>query len=450
MNVRRVMLVIPPGAAGTTPNREGASGLGAVEPTPGAFRYPPHAVAMVTATLRQAGFEVQARDAIALDQDLDRCVRDVRQAEFDLVGVFVSWATREVDGLFLGQLRQALRVAVPVVAFGVSTSLMREHLADVDYTLEGEPELSFPALCAALHNGEPLSQVVHPNDLGIGGYDVMGLVQDLNALPFPDWNPLAVGAYTHLTVLSSRGCDATCAWCPYVVAQGHRYRACAPERTVDELREIVRRYGSQRVILRDPVFARDLDRAREICRLVIDDPILRPGRALRWECESRPEHFDPSLVRLLALAGCTAIKVGVESADVPLLCALGRTSGEEAATAYLAQIKALVRSCRQWGIACRLYALAGLPGETVDSARRTAEYMAALGPDTMTMKVFKAYPGLDLPGALPPSEDVPAQLRAFEAAQRLLDAEGSRGSSSLRRRLARATYRVSGLFRRES
>ena len=452
MNVRRVMLVIPPGAPGTTPNREGASGLGATEPIVGGFRYPPHTVAMLTATLRRAGFEVQAHDAVALEQDVDRCVNDIRHAEIDLVGVFVSWATRQADGAFLAALRERLRIVVPVVAFGISVPLLLDQLTAADYLLQGEPELTFPALCSTLREGASPHSVVNSQALRVDGYGEQGLIQDLDALPFPDWNSLAVGAYTHLTVLSSRGCDAACQWCPYVLAQGRRFRACSPERTVEELREVVKRYHSQRIIFRDPVFARDPERVREICRLVIDDPLLRPGRALRWECESRPEHLS-GLVRLMSLAGCTGVKIGLETTDPRLLWALGRTASEDEAADYLDHVTSVVRACSRWGVASRLFVMAGLPGQTVETAQETAQFLTELRPDTLTIKPFKAYPGLSLVDGetgeiVSRSGDVADQLRILESAQRAIQGTPPRRSSRFTRRLARFAHRVSSAFRR--
>ncbi len=120
----RVLLVVPPSLPGTTSNPEGSSGLGALEPVAQGFRYPPHTVATLTATLRRAGQEVLVLDAPALEDTLNGCLAALQAAHPDLIGVFVSWATREADQRFLAALR-ALGLAVPVVAFGVSVRSFR-------------------------------------------------------------------------------------------------------------------------------------------------------------------------------------------------------------------------------------------------------------------------------------------------------------------------------------
>jgi len=55
----RILLLVPPGLPGMTPNPEGSSGLGGVEHTPRGFRYPPHTVATVAAAVRDAGAAAQ-------------------------------------------------------------------------------------------------------------------------------------------------------------------------------------------------------------------------------------------------------------------------------------------------------------------------------------------------------------------------------------------------------
>jgi radical SAM superfamily enzyme YgiQ (UPF0313 family) len=222
---------------------------------------------------------------------------------------------------------------------------------------------------------------------------------------------------------------------------------------VAELREVVKRYPSQRIIFRDPVFCRDSERTLEICRMVVDDPLLRPGRILRWECESRPEHLSTGMLRLMSLAGCTGIKIGLETTDASLLWALGRTSSEDEAETYLTQVESVVGACARWGIASRLFVMAGLPGQTVEMAQHTAQFVSGLHPDALSIKAFQAYPGLSLANGTKGSDGVPAtealeQVRILESAKRAIESSPRRRSSRLRRRVARLAHGVLSRWRR--
>jgi len=68
------------------------------------------------------------------------------------------------------------------------------------------------------------------------------------------------------------------------------------------------------VMMRDPVFAHDPARVHALC-----EGLIARGIQIRWGCESRPEHFDPELLRLMKAAGCVDVKIGMESGDPDLL-----------------------------------------------------------------------------------------------------------------------------------
>ena len=414
----RIILVVPPGLPGTTPNREGASGLGGVTPEANAFRYPPHTVAMAGAVLQEAGFDVVAVDAPALGYDLDECVDEVRAAKADVVGVFVSWATHEADRLFLVALKKHV-ASVPVVAFGPSAALAQEGLGDADHLLVGEPELAFAALTERLLQGaDALPRVASPADLCVDGYDAQGRLTDLDALPFPAWDLLPIERYRYLTVLSSRGCGENYTWCPYVIAQGRHFRACSADRVVAELHEIVERYRPQRIVFRDPAFAFDRDRVEEMCGRIIGDRLLKPGRVLRWECESHPIHLDKRLLRLMSLAGCVSIKVGLETTDAGLLLREHRVAAVDGAAEYLAHVGSLARECARLGISYRIFVMAGLPGQTAAMAQETAGFVRALRPTSLSIKMLKQRPCPQISSvALPTRDEVRAQIEILEEAQ---------------------------------
>ncbi len=433
-SAQRIVLVLPPGLPGTTPNHEGSSGLGAVEPQEAGFRYAPHTVATMAAVLRDGGYEVTILDATARGLDETATVKAVLDARPRIVGTFVSWATREADQSFLQLLSAARPIDVPVVACGVSVRLIHPSPLstlgrDADYLLEGEPELSFRALCdSLLDGGHALPKVVRSSAIAPAEYDESDLILDLDALPFPAWDLVTRESYSHLSVLTSRGCPEGCAWCPYVVAQGHRVRACSPDRVVHELRELVRSYHPQRIIVRDPAFPHDPRRLERICRRIIGDRTLRPGKRLMWECESRPEVLERRLLRLMALAGCVGIKIGLETTDSDLLHTLHRLPTPNRTARYLARVASLARDCASLGIAYRVFAMVGLPGQTLRSVQETAGFVRALRPYALSTKVFKTYPELVLPTgvSLPAPEDVAVQESILLQVGQALERENHR------------------------
>ena len=130
----RVTLINPPSAPGTLANREGAAGMGVVYSAGESFLYPPHTIAAVAASLRQAGHAIRVLDLVVGSADADALQADV-------IGVLISWATLRSDLEFLTSLRA--QTAARLVAFGSAMRFLAERVAldsPVDAVVVGEPE----------------------------------------------------------------------------------------------------------------------------------------------------------------------------------------------------------------------------------------------------------------------------------------------------------------------
>jgi radical SAM superfamily enzyme YgiQ (UPF0313 family) len=408
----RILLVNPPSRPGTTINREGAAGLGNAYQSEGAFLYPPHTLATVAAVLREAGHEPALLDATAEQLGTDAALQRIRGARPEGIGVLLSWVGWEDDLDFCRRLRNA-RPAMPLVVMG---TILRQdawaaQAAQVgDVVLVGEPERAFaPAMERAI-SGRILEgtglvtrrsapsqdddvpdawvRVVTVDALAPAHYDGRGYLLDIEDLPMPAWDLAPVEHYRMLTVLGSRGCDAGCAYCPYVIGWGDRFRACAPGRVVDELAWLVGRFKPARVMFRDPVFGRDRQRVMGIC-----EAIMRRGLSVAWECESRPEHFDADLLRVMQKAGCTTIKIGVESGDAGRLVSLGRIANVGAGDEYRERAREVVHTCRQIGLRCQVFVMGGWEDAGAPERAHTAALIRDLAPQHLSVKRIEAYPG---------------------------------------------------------
>ncbi|NLE75169.1 MAG: radical SAM protein [Chloroflexi bacterium] len=430
-----IVLINPPGAPGYTANREGSGGLGVLEPGAGGFCYPPLTLAYAAAVLQAAGLPMQVVDAVGEGLDMGAAVQRVDDRAA-LCVVQASWGTRSADAGFLQALRAdrpGVRVLLLAAALEQWDDGRLTSLADA--WLLGEGEWATALAAQAVVDGA--RGALTPAALGLPGCSADGRRLDLAGLPRPAWDLLPWAGYPFLTALGSRGCPDACTYCPYVVGQGRRFRPRPPAEVAEELVWLARRFGPRRVILRDPVWARDGERAAEIA-----DRLARADVGLAWECESRPEHLaDRALLRLLRRAGCTSVKVGVESTDGPLLARLRRVApGGE--TAYLEAVQAAHDAGRRAGLAVRPFVLVGLPGQTRKSVQETARFVEGLRPAALHVKLWVAYPGTPLwaeRGAAPGAAEVAeAQqcLRGVPLARLPRPAAWRRLGAALRRRLA--------------
>lgn len=416
MASQQIVLVNPPSRPGTTANREGAAGLGAVDPTPDGFYYPPQTIAYSAAVLRRQGWRVQALDAVATRETIKGTVEALGRQEIPVIGIMVSYKTWETDVAFL----QAIRAASPerrVLLFGPATRylLQQEALELADAVLVGEPELALPMVCADSNGRRSGAKIYHAGELGLPAYGPDGFLTDLDALPHPAWDLLPHAQYPFLTISSSRGCHHACTYCPYVAAQGSHFRARSVAPVVEEMAWLAEQFAPDRVIFRDPVFALDRERIVHLCEALIATDVR-----LAWECESHPAHFDPELIALMRKAGCTWIKIGLETISHTQLNRLGRLDEGKSADAYRDRVQRVVEAAKAEGLNCRLFVMLGLPNETRQDLKETLAFVRELKPTALNVKAFERYPGLCMSvaeqrEAAPPDQDMMAaflQLRA--------------------------------------
>ncbi|MGC8827959.1 MAG: NAD-dependent epimerase/dehydratase family protein, partial [Anaerolineae bacterium] len=390
MTGARVLLINPPALPGTTVNREGAAGFGAVYPREGAFLYPPHTLAVCAALLRSDGRIPAVIDAAA-EQISPREALE-RAAEFDpqYLVVQVCWPAWEADLAFCRAARARFPKA-PLIVFGTILrhgEFAAQAAACADMVLVGEPERALPAAVERVQRvKEGPAPVITAPELAPQDYDEQGYLHDIESLPPPAWELTPWKRCGFLSVLSSRGCDQSCVYCPYVVGWGRRFRACGPARVREELRWLKERFAPARVMFRDPVFGRDRERAAGIC-----DALQREHLPMLWECESRPEHFDPDLLRLMGRAGCGRVKIGLESVEPARLVRLGRTANTAQAEEYVEQARRAAAGCREAGIRSHVYVMVGWSDAQPGEIERLGAFLRELGADDVSVKPAEVYP----------------------------------------------------------
>ena len=394
---RRILLVNPPSPAGLTANREGAGGLGAWSPGYAGFIYPPQTLATTAAVLRLAGWHVRLVDAAGERINTEAALQRVKAQPETLIAILIAQLSLENDLAFVN----SLRVAVPqarLIAIGTSMPFIEAQIlerTDVDHVAIGEPEGILLPLCQVLIGESFVRRVrrsVTAADVNASNLDQFGRLKDLNALPFPAWDLVPWQQYGFLTISTSRGCDDTCTFCPYVVGQGRKLRSRHPQQVADEMAWLATTFHPARVIIRDPVFACDRQRVEAICRELITHRVN-----LAWECESRPEHFSEPLLRLMQQAGCTTIKIGLETTSERVLRTLWRIPPHGSAHAYMERTASIVATCHDLGMACRVFVMTGLPGQTDEDVNRTIAFLHKIKPTVVHVKPFHRYPGLAIP-----------------------------------------------------
>lgn len=166
------------------------------------------------------------------------------------------------------------------------------------------------------------------------------------------------------SILSSYGCPYKCAFCN-TGTLGFKKRKV--DNFIDELRYIVS-LGINKIFIRDATFGADNKHARMIC-----ENIIKMNIKIEWNCFSRIDVLDTSLLSLMKKTGCYLIQFGIESGEESILKRYNK---------YLDinRILEMFENCRRYKIDTVAHFILGLPGENKNSISKTLNFAKKLNP----------------------------------------------------------------------
>ncbi|MBD3311044.1 MAG: radical SAM protein [Candidatus Magasanikbacteria bacterium] len=172
---------------------------------------------------------------------------------------------------------------------------------NVDYIISGEGELALLKLVRELENKESPRKV-------ISGH----LISELDILPIPalkclqnekSYRPIDMGL-----MVTARGCPHSCSFCSLSSIWGKKVRFHSITRTITEIKMRMERYGTKYFSFRNGTFTQNRNRTIDFCHRLIEERL-----DIKWECLTRVDTVDSELLDLMQKAGCSTIRIGVES-----------------------------------------------------------------------------------------------------------------------------------------
>lgn len=348
--------------------------------------YPPLGLLYLSSHLKAKGFDVGVFDAtFRRREEFSELLRRERPPA---VGLSCNLMTK---GSALSMMREARTCGAFVIAGGPDPPYYaEEYLAcGADAVVVGEGERTLEDLLQKGMGGLDAIQglVYREADGRIVRTPARGLIEDLDAQPFPDRAAVDIARYLQawrgrhgvgaVSLICSRGCPYTCAWCSRSV-YGETHRRRSPRNVADEVERIVADYRPDTLWYADDVFTIHhrwlFDYANELKQRNLYVP---------FECISRADRLNEPVIRTLADMGCNRLWIGSESGSQRVLDAMDRRVTVE-------QVREMARLLGRYGIQTGMFIMLGYEGEEVEDLEATVEHLKRSSPDLFLTTV--SYP----------------------------------------------------------
>jgi anaerobic magnesium-protoporphyrin IX monomethyl ester cyclase len=233
----------------------------------------------------------------------------------------------------------------------------------------------------------------------------LGKVNDLDALPFPDWAPFAPGKFRigfdfsqfpTALIQQSRGCTLKCNYCPYIILE-NATRLRSPDNVAAEMRAGIKAHGFRSFKFRDPLFGVDRKRVFRLAELIGGLP-----RKIQFSIETRIDLMREDVLRALREVGLTSITVGIETPSEDTLRQYHRAPIRDD------RQRDFVAICRSLGIRTVAGFMVGFPEDTEESILSVLRYAKAVNPTFANFNIVTPYPGTEF------YEQIKSQIATFD------------------------------------
>lgn len=308
---------------------------------------------------------------------LDRCLTSIPWSQYRLVG-FTTTFHQTTASLALARRLKAEQPHLAIVFGGANCEAemgraLHRLFPFIDYVCSGEADLSFPALAGQILQGNGVADIPgvvrRVADQSLFPAQSGAPVHDLDALPIPDYDDyveqrrrvLALDDPPQLLFEGARGCwwgqKSHCTFCG-LNGETMQFRAKSPQRTLDEIEDLARRYDTPKIAAVDNIMP--MSYFQDVLPRLVSKDL---GLDMFYETKA---NLKREQVRSLREAGVLVIQPGIESlsSDVLRIMKKGVTC---------TQNLQLLRWCAEFMIEVKWNILAGFAGELPEHYARQAE-----------------------------------------------------------------------------
>ena len=325
----------------------------------------------------------------------------------DVVGI--SGITNESTALH--EIAADARKTAPsarIIAGGpYPTAYTQRAVADpnIDFAVIGEGEETLAELLDAFSAGsrvENINGIAFRKDGQVFLTPPRALIEDIDCLPFPDWEAVDIKAYpghyrmsimnndNWMPLFTSRGCPYQCIYCHNIL--GKRFRPRSAEKVIEEIDILYNKYGIKEFDVIDDIFNFDTARTERICDLIAQRGY---DLSLGFPHGLRLDRLDERLLSKLEKAGTKVISFPVESVTPRIQELTGKGLKTD-------NLEKLVDCAVELGIFCTGLFMIGFPTETKEEMQNTVDFAVNAKFHSAEFFTVTAFQGTKLWEMLPP------------------------------------------------
>jgi len=355
----------------------------------------------LAAFLRERGYQPRILDMVFDEMTPERVDREIREHGIQVVGI--GCMTCEVpQAVEQARRLKSVHPGLQIVFGGAHPSGDPEECLRtgvVDYAVVGEGEMPLAELLDAVREGrEPVGirglWYLRDGDVVGGG---SAQIPDVVELPRPAYDLLDLKQYFRLDspwhfpksgravqFITERGCPYQCSYCHEIHTK--KFRGMAAETVLDQMEWLVKEYGVGEFMIVDDIFNFDLERAKTICRGIIQRGLKVH---LQFPNGVRGDRFDEELIALMKAAGTHYMAIAIETVSEKFQKLVRKNLKIDRA-----------RQSLEWARKHRIevsgFFMIGFPGETLEEVHKTLDFAIESPFDSIFLSIVTPFKGTKL------------------------------------------------------
>lgn len=255
--------------------------------------------------------------------DVDRAVNNYASRGNIILGLSILQRNYNASVEFIQKIKKKNKDVVIIVGNVTATyyaDKLMKHVEEIDYVVAGEGEETLLELLQLIKNNGEMSKckgIYYRDNNQVIRTDYRPLIEDLEALPFPDRSFFDV-KLPFFDIYASRGCDGTCKFCDvntiFENCPGKKLRIRSIENVMKEIDELVEKRNCKAIDFMDSTFCSNSNIKDRLQQL--NNALKERNYYLNLTINMRINQIDQETIDLLyqlSENGLTRVLLGVES-----------------------------------------------------------------------------------------------------------------------------------------